>query len=71
MADYIRRDVTVTTREYVLTTPCFWDELNKALAAIVRDNQGNPAADFGDFVKVETCDEQIVLSYVLSTNGGA
>ena len=65
MSDYTRRDVTVRTREYVLPSPCFWDELDKVLAAIRRGNEDNPAANFGDFVKVEARDDEIVLSYAL------
>jgi hypothetical protein len=68
MSDYTRRDVTVTTREYVLPSPTYWDEIDKVLSAIRRDTDGDPAAGYGDFVKVEARDDEIVFSYVLKAS---
>ncbi len=65
MSDWTRRDVTVTTREYVLPSPTHWDEVDKVLAAIRRDTDGNTEAGYGDFVTVEARDDEIVFSYVL------
>lgn len=62
MADFTRREVTVTRVEYVLPNPTNWAEIGKVVAAI---NHSAPESitKWDDTVTVEGRDDEIILSY--------
>lgn len=72
MADFLRREVTITWVEYELKTPTEWVEVQKVLAALNNDLAG--IKTWSDTVEVLSDDEKIVFRYdkaVLNRRGTA
>jgi hypothetical protein len=73
MADYTRREVSITRIEFSVDAPHvgsgearYWHGLRDALDAVVRE-LGPEHARFDDAVRIEARDGEIVLSYEVSS----
>lgn len=64
MAEWTRRDVTTTRREYVLPNPTNWGAV-KSVFAVLQAELGD-RAEWDNTVTVEGHDDELVISYELS-----
>lgn len=67
MSNYTKRRVTNTRVEYVLKSPTNWVDITKVFSAIDNDFTKLNLRNFDDSVRVESRDDEIVFSYLLSS----